>query len=779
MTMRKPKRVFWLGMHKVLKPTELKRLRGLGVEVFNPAYISPIYDQSADLTVDLDQPTTLPKHVFRKLMAHNFFYTEVPDSIAEILNEYFDCAIITISADWLKSFVSAFRGQIIYRVYGQHFSLSQKMIDIGLWTPLVEREAFSIVPFARESIQNEHQWFVDMCTHVAPYQIPDDVFEHSGRWARTEHRREIATSIPNIQNPYFEAAYQSFQHNYKQKLFKIYGPQRATPNDSRIVGRLERQEFLSCLAESSAFFYDYKDDVCYLPPIEMMEIGGPVVYARGSLLDRFFGGRGPGSAEDPVEAAKKLKWLLNGDKAFADEIISAQEPVRQRYDRAIVGPIFDTVFSELLSQEDRPPAVARQETLIVGPIGKAPSRKVVIPLHVDGLFGHERGRAYAFEGIPRVVDIVVDTLVSFSDVDVIVSCTALSAPIVYDFFREHIQKGRVSLYVIPRAPDVSEEQADLNRLQFIEDINKRDDVAVLLVPHYYLFPEALLSKHPLALYLPDYFPHLMPELVFDMTPEKDAENKRVGVAIAEAARAILTNSNFTKRYLPDAGFVEPDAKKVVVAPLPFLGTKRAGQLDGDEARMIEERVGARQFLFYPTANRPNKQIDFLLRLFTALRATRPGLALVLTCSLGTYAPAAEAARRYGVENEIIFLPRASEGVLKWLYEHAAALCLTSTLEGNFPPQVLEALNYSTPIVATRLPTITEILGERADQLLLCRPRNLDDFIAGVNEALEQPDQVKARQEAILREMQRWNSPDKFFAHLQTALLDHDRISEQA
>jgi hypothetical protein len=82
-------------------------------------------------------------------------------------------------------------------------------------------------------------------------------------------------------------------------------------------------------------------------------------------------------------------------------------------------------------------------------------------------------------------------------------------------------------------------------------------------------------------------------------------------------------------------------------------------------------------------------------------------------------------------------------------------------------------------VATRLPTITEILGERADQLLLCRPRNLDDFIAGVNEALEQPDQVKARQEAILREMQRWNSPDKFFAHLQTALLDHDRISEQA
>ena len=61
---RRHPRVFWLGMHHVLKPTELRRLRELGFEVFCPAYLSPLFDQSADLSVDRQQYTTLPSEVF-------------------------------------------------------------------------------------------------------------------------------------------------------------------------------------------------------------------------------------------------------------------------------------------------------------------------------------------------------------------------------------------------------------------------------------------------------------------------------------------------------------------------------------------------------------------------------------------------------------------------------------------------------------------------------------------------------------------------------------------
>jgi glycosyltransferase involved in cell wall biosynthesis len=768
-------RIFWLGMHKILKFTELSRLRRLGFEVFNPPYISPIYDQSADRRLDFDQPTTLPAEIFNKLMQHDFFYTEVPPSIAEILNAYFDFAIVTISADWLKSFLAAFSGPVIYRIYGQHFSLSQRIVAVGLWDTLVSRDGFCIVPFAEESVEREQRWFLDLCSHFVPYQIPDDVFMMSNTWSTRRHRREIATNIPNIQNPYYAAAYAEFSAHYPQRLFRIYGPQRAAPRDSRIIGELDRAEFLNRLAEASGFFYNYKDQVCYLPPIEMMQLGGPVVYAPGSLLSRFYGNRRPGLASDPIEAEKKLKWLIGGDRAFTDEVIEAQEVVRRRYDRELVAPVFDAVFKDVLHATEPAPGLMNRSGSYLRPrvataASCAPGQSVVIPLHADGLFGYQNGRAYAFEGIPRVIDVVIDVLLNNSTVNVIISCTVGSSPMVHDFFHSHIRSGRLALYIVKGTATSTELESNLERLRFIQTINRRNDVVSVLVPHYYLFPECLLCSAPLTLYLPDYFPYLMPDHVFDVSSEKDAENKRVGVAIAKKARRILTNSDFTKEYLPNAGFVTTDeADKILVAPLPLLGFKRVAGIDETEERALRDRIGDRQYLFYPTANRPNKRISFLLRLFARLRITRPSLGLVLTCDLGSVPSAAQAADQYGLLDQIILFPRIGEAALKWLYENAAGLCLTSTVEGNFPPQILEALNYRAPVIATRLPTILSVLGDLSQYLLLCRPLDLEDFVDNIDVALRNRAHVIQRQTRVLHYLQGWNSEDVFFSHLRQAL----------
>jgi glycosyltransferase involved in cell wall biosynthesis len=768
-------RIFWLGMHKILKFTELSRLRRLGFEVFNPPYISPIYDQSADRRLDFDQPTTLPAEIFNKLMQHDFFYTEVPPSIAEILNAYFDFAIVTISADWLKSFLAAFSGPVIYRIYGQHFSLSQRIVAVGLWDTLVSRDGFCIVPFAEESVEREQRWFLDLCSHFVPYQIPDDVFMMSNTWSTRKHRREIATNIPNIQNPYYAAAYAEFSAHYPQRLFRIYGPQRAAPRDSRIIGELDRAEFLNRLAEASGFFYNYRDQVCYLPPIEMMQLGGPVVYAPGSLLSRFYGNRRPGLASDPIEAEKKLKWLIGGDRAFTDEVIEAQEVVRRRYDRELVAPVFDAVFKDILHATEPAPGLMNRTGSQLRPrvataASCAPGQSVVIPLHADGLFGYQNGRAYAFEGIPRVIDVVIDVLLNHSTVNVIISSTVGSSPMAHDFFHSHIRSGRLALYVVNGSATSTELESNLERLRFIQTINRCNDVVSVLVPHYYLFPECLLCSAPLTLYLPDYFPYLMPDQVFDVSIEKDAENKRVGVATAKKARRILTNSDFTKEYLPNAGFVTTDeADKIVVAPLPLLGLKRVAGIDETEERALRDRIGDRQYLFYPTANRPNKRISFLLRLFARLRITRPSLGLVLTCDLGSVPSAAQAADQYGLLDQIILFPRIGEAALKWLYENAAGLCLTSTVEGNFPPQILEALNYRAPVIATRLPTILSVLGDLSQYLLLCRPLDLEDFVDNIDVALRNRAHVIQRQTRVLHYLQGWNSEDVFFSYLRQAL----------
>jgi glycosyltransferase involved in cell wall biosynthesis len=161
----------------------------------------------------------------------------------------------------------------------------------------------------------------------------------------------------------------------------------------------------------------------------------------------------------------------------------------------------------------------------------------------------------------------------------------------------------------------------------------------------------------------------------------------------------------------------------------------------------------------------------LLRLFARVRMARPSLGLVLTCNLASFAPAAQAADQCGLADQVTVLSGVGEGALRWLYRNAAALCLTSTLEGNFPPQVLEALNYGAPVVATRLPTILDVLGDLSQFLLLCKPLDLADFVDKIELALRNREQVIARQVRVLHYLQDRNSESVFFSHLSKALLN--------
>ena len=759
-------------MHHVLKPTELRRLRELGFEVFCPAYLSPLFDQSADLSVDRQQYTTLPSEVFDALLAHNFFYTSIPPDIADILNTYFDVVIVTIHADWLASFLSVFRGRIIYRVYGQPWSLSEQMINNGVWRDLIDRSDFYIVPFASESVESEQPWFLERCSHVVPYQIANDVFDYTRTWGEGRRRQEIAVNIPNIQDPYYARIYQEF-NVFDERYFRILGPQRDIPPDPRVLGKMDRPVFLKRLGESAGYFYPYRDNVCYLPPIEMMEVGGPVLYLTGSLLARFGDPSSPALAADTDDAKRKLGRLLKGDKAFIDDVLAAQEPIRRRYDRNCVRPVFDKAFLELLGGSDiaaeSMPRIKTCGTTQGDVIGR---NTIVVPLHHDGLFSYVNGRPAAFEGIPRVVDVVVDTIIATSDARVLLSCLPGSEPVMRDFFAKHIRAGRLDIHVVKFAG--ADTDRNTARLALVDLINKSgDNIRAVFIPHYYLFPECLLLSAPSIMYLPDYFPHLMPVLVFDVSREKDRLNKRVGVGLAKRAKRILTNSQYTKDYLTDAGFVaQSELDKVVVAPLPLLGHSRSQPLTSWEQNDLRRHIGEGPFLFYPTANRPNKNLSFLARLFAHMRLSFPTLHLVLTCDLNSVPTVREAVETYGVAGGIVLLPGSSDSRLRWLYENAAALCLTSTAEGNFPPQILEAIRYQAPVVTTRLPTIVEVAGPEIGRLLTCDALNLAQFADALLTAFESREAVLKDQAVLAEKMKSWNSAEAFAARIKL-LFDED------
>jgi glycosyltransferase involved in cell wall biosynthesis len=107
--------------------------------------------------------------------------------------------------------------------------------------------------------------------------------------------------------------------------------------------------------------------------------------------------------------------------------------------------------------------------------------------------------------------------------------------------------------------------------------------------------------------------------------------------------------------------------------------------------------------------------------------------------------AVEAARRAGVHLVVVgnatpsggaeYVGRVSDEELAALYRGAAAF-LDPTLYEGFGYGVLEAMACGTPVVASGVTSIPELVGDAA---LLCAPRDVDGFAAALRRVVEEPD----------------------------------------
>jgi glycosyltransferase involved in cell wall biosynthesis len=846
-------------MHVVLTKTELPRLRGLGYEVYNPPYNSDVYDQSANLNWEREQPSTLPPDVFEELSRYNFFYNRITPRIAELLNEYFGTIIVTINPDWLTEILKVYKGRVIYRVYGQLGTLSEALQDRRIFRNIETRDNFWVVPHAEEAVRDEHDWLRHRMV-VVPYTLPLDIFNHRDTWGTAGSMiPEVMASCPNIANPYYRAHYKHVRAHFPQPELRLYGVQPRSVTDPRVVGTIPRPTLLEKYKRSAGYIYTYEESsVCYLPPIEMMTVGGPVLYRDGSLLARYFGKNNPGVFRDPKEADRKLRRLLAQDQPFVHELIESQKPVRKIYDPDYVNPIFDREFSRLLNPTTQAPG----RDVLVDP-ARAPSARsrVYVLFHFPGnIVQHSEGIYSSAEGIPRVVKKAVEALLEKTSHDIVVTAKAAQLPWVMGFFEHKAHPDRIRFQVVnpaglaPRQerwvmrqyratkklikrtakfgyrqarlafhrlkvhayaplpdrlkpfikillipaklalvatnklstqwPDLKEFlgkvarklrekrayllsriKDPLKRFIFyvrhypaIQAINQDPGCACAIVPHYYHFPESIGLKRKTILYLPDFMPHLVPE---GFSGWNEKLNTIIGRKLCRHVDAIFTNAQFTKSYLPETR-LQVAPSKVEVLPLPLL-IQNKGDVDDLQRTQLEAKFGKSPYLFYPTQNRPNKQIAFLLRVFAKVRVEFPDLKLVLTCRMSDYLPAQEAFETLRLKESVIFAQRSSDAALSWLYRNAHALCLTSTMEGNFPPQALEALTFGTPIVATRLPFFSEALGDDSQGLQLCEPLNEEDFAAKLRFVLRNQEQARAQQARAFTLIMEKCSDEKFSA----------------
>ena len=413
----------------------------------------------------------------------------------------------------------------------------------------------------------------------------------------------------------------------------------------------------------------------------------------------------------------------------------------------------------------------------------AKDRTVYLLFHFPGsIVEFKEGSYFSTEGIPRVMRKLVHAILRTTDLSITVTCTRDNLTNTLGFFaqEEPSSRGRLQFLVIddpglfrqaPSGPAsagpgpsrrtitglvrriLTGASVRFWRWRTAARINADEAVHSVLVPHYYCFPEAALMRHAIWLYVPDFIPHFFQNR-FDSLA--DRWNRWVGSRLSRRAARIITNSQFTRAYLPATALGAP-ANRIAVLPLPLLTPR----FEPEPGVGGEGKIAGR-YLFYPTQNRANKNLDFALGVLHELRKTDPGLRLVLTCRINDYPPMAAALRDLGLAAHVDLRPSLADGALRRMYENAEALLFTSSFEGNFPPQVFEALSAGIPVIASDIPMIREVLGEASDALELVRPLDLEAFVAQARAVLNDRKAALIRQAAAYVALQAKAGEQPFF-----------------
>ncbi len=827
--------------------TECARLKSNGYEVFTPPYRISIPDQSAVVDWGYPDDSTLEPEIIEKLASTNFFYEPLSSEIGRILEAYFDLVIVTINQGWLHEILLVYDGPLIYRVFGQPYNLSRELTKNGTIKLITSRRDFWFCPHHEHTVQDEEPWLTQNM-HIIPYCLSRDVVDLQDTWQFEKTASEIGLLCPRVKDSrYYNLNYKRLKHYFPQQNYKIFGVQMVETGDPRVHGTLERSEFLSRLQNTRGFVYHYTEpNVCYLPPIEFMMLGGPVVFQSGSLLSHYFpdADNAPGAASDIPELQQIASRVEAGDRALIQEIVDSQATVRALYHPDHVWPIFDKTIDDIINGKSParyndfieviPKAAKNASTVIcvseTFELAEEKAQTILLPFHIFGPKIHIcEGEFHCAEGIAKVVRMGVKALTSHG-YKVVVTAGKSDIGKVHGFFHGVVddpsllkvlvtdhrfhqlikrrKKNHAKMLIIMKfkgyrnfiirkwihvSTDIASYRLFRNFLmkfkgyrnfiirkwihvstditsyrlfekflvhcwgslrfrlfglstnrslqRYVEYTNNRPDIQTIWIPHFQHFDETIESTKQAILYLPDYLPHFYPN---NRRMGATKQNALIGKLISNKSVAIFTNSQFTQNYLPDTE-LKVDQDKIRYFPLPNLGDTARARPNPLPTSFVQSLPD--YYVIYPTRERPSKRLwDFIATVakvnqMLSASGSKKRLYGILTAELKQSLPAPE------VAPYIKTIDQVSDEKLRVLYKNATALLFTSELEGNFPTQLNEALNWGTPVIATKIPLIEDEIGEHSAALKLVEVGNVGGFAKRVIDCMED-------RKAILREQKK-------------------------
>ncbi|HYY44020.1 MAG TPA: glycosyltransferase family 1 protein [Actinomycetota bacterium] len=230
----------------------------------------------------------------------------------------------------------------------------------------------------------------------------------------------------------------------------------------------------------------------------------------------------------------------------------------------------------------------------------------------------------------------------------------------------------------------------------------------------------VLTIHDLQyLYYPEYFTATKLTWLKQMVPRS-----------AEAARLILTPSEFTRRTVIERLSIDPS----IVVVVPHGISPRERKTPGGDVRSKYDLNGP--FFIYPAITYPHKNHLVLIEAFSRLLEIHPNVRLVLTGARGSMeVRVAQEVRERGIQHAMRRLGYVPAGDLDALYHEAVGLAFPSRFEG-FGAPVLEAMSRGCPVIAADATALPEVV---AGAGMLVSPDNAEQWFEAMRTLLEDED----------------------------------------
>lgn len=205
------------------------------------------------------------------------------------------------------------------------------------------------------------------------------------------------------------------------------------------------------------------------------------------------------------------------------------------------------------------------------------------------------------------------------------------------------------------------------------------------------------------------------------------------------AQQIIAVSDTTRRDIQAMIGVPPDRiHRVYNAPDPAFFAHVNGFDDQERRRILERYQIQYPYLLYAGNIRPHKNVPRLVEAFAVVRdqlSSHPVYhdlrLIIIGDTISQYPAVRQAVMKSRVESVVRFLGFVPFETLRYFYEAASAFVFVSRYEGfGLPP--LEAMACGTPVVASNVSSLPEVLGDAAVQV---SPANVFEIARGITEVL--------------------------------------------